>query len=209
MNSIRILLIEDSQTDALIVKSLLAGDESFQYTLAHATRLADGLALASAQTFDVVLTDLALPDSQGVETVEELRKHAVHLPIIVLTIQNDKIAALEAIRRGAQDFLPKGGFDHLFLMRTITYAIERQLLTQQLHKALAEVKTLSGLLPICAGCKQIRNDEGHWDDIETYVMQRSNASFSHGICPKCQHIYFPEVAMELSRRTPKSDPGSV
>jgi len=202
MNSIRILLLEDSPTDALLVESLLAGDETFRYTLTRAARLADGLALAARETFDVVLTDLALPDSRGVETVQELRRHVMHLPIIVLTSENDRRAALEAIRMGAQDFLPKGQFDHLALTRTISYAIERQLLAQQLQRALTEVKTLSGLLPICAGCKKIRDDENHWNEIETYVKQRSNASFSHGICPDCARKFDPESALELFPEDP-------
>jgi DNA-binding response OmpR family regulator len=56
---------------------------------------------------------------------------------------------------------------------------------RQLEQALAEIKTLSGILPICAYCKQIRNDQGYWQQVEDYISQHSKAMFSHGICPDC------------------------
>lgn len=61
-----------------------------------------------------------------------------------------------------------------------------------LVKALAEVKTLSGMLPICAGCKKIRDDQGYWDQIETYIVHHTDATFTHGLCPDCMKKYFPD-----------------
>jgi PAS domain S-box-containing protein len=67
---------------------------------------------------------------------------------------------------------------------------DRERLIRELQAAMAEVKTLSGLLPICAGCKKIRDDKGYWNQIESYIGARSRARFSHGICPDCsQHLY--------------------
>lgn len=193
MNFTRILLIEDSPSDALLVASLLADDKSFDHTLARAERLADGLAILAQETFDVVLSDLGLPDSQGLVTFMELHKHAPQLPIVVLTRDDDKELAVEAIKLGAQDYLPKSNFDSFSLVRTMNYAIERQRLTQQLRDALENVKTLSGMLPICAGCKNIRDDKGYWKRIETYIGERSNATFSHGLCSACS-IKFLEAS---------------
>jgi PAS domain S-box-containing protein len=68
---------------------------------------------------------------------------------------------------------------------------ERERLIAELKKALAEVKTLSGLLPICAHCKMIRDDRGYWNRIETFIRDRSSAEFTHGICPECADRYFP------------------
>ena len=62
----------------------------------------------------------------------------------------------------------------------------------RLETALAEVKTLSGLLPICASCKNIRDDKGYWNKIETYIQENSDAQFSHGICPECFKKHHPE-----------------
>lgn len=70
---------------------------------------------------------------------------------------------------------------------------ERDLLLAQLQEAAANIRTLSGLLPICAGCKKIRDDQGSWSQIETYIRSHSEAQFTHGLCPDCQKVYFPSV----------------
>jgi len=69
---------------------------------------------------------------------------------------------------------------------------ERERLISELQKALDEVNTLSGLLPICASCKKIRDDKGYWNQIESYISDRSEAEFSHGICPECAKELYPE-----------------
>lgn len=70
---------------------------------------------------------------------------------------------------------------------------ERDELLEQLRKALAEVKTLGGLLPICAHCKKIRDDKGYWNQIELYIRQHSNANFTHSVCPECARQHYPEL----------------
>ncbi len=73
---------------------------------------------------------------------------------------------------------------------------ERLRLIQELTDALAQVKTLSGLLPICASCKKIRNDNGYWEAVETYVSEHSDADFTHGICPECVQRLYPEYSLK-------------
>jgi PAS domain S-box-containing protein len=79
---------------------------------------------------------------------------------------------------------------------------ERLKLIQDLRAALTRVHTLSGLLPICASCKKIRNDHGYWEQVETYIKNRSNADFTHGICPDCITRLYPEYSPQL-RQTQK------
>lgn len=69
---------------------------------------------------------------------------------------------------------------------------ERLKLIEQLRSVLAQVKTLRGLLPICASCKKIRNDEGYWEQVETYIRRFSDAEFTHGICPECMKQLYPD-----------------
>ncbi len=69
---------------------------------------------------------------------------------------------------------------------------EREHLIQELQKALSEVKRLSGLIPICASCKKIRDDRGYWKQVEEYIKEHSDAEFSHGICPECAEKLYPE-----------------
>ena len=69
---------------------------------------------------------------------------------------------------------------------------EREKLILELYKALAEVKTLKGFIPICAGCKRIRDDDGYWQQLEQYIEQRSEAEFSHSVCPECIAKLYPD-----------------
>ena len=74
---------------------------------------------------------------------------------------------------------------------------ERDQLIIELQKALANVKSLNGLLPICASCKKIRDDHGYWSQVERYVQDHSQATFTHGMCPDCSKIYFPGLRKEV------------
>ena len=77
---------------------------------------------------------------------------------------------------------------------------EREKLIRELQSALAQVTTLSGLLPICAWCKKIRDDEGYWQDVEGYLRKHSHVDFSHGICPDCVAKYREEYTTGGRRR---------
>jgi hypothetical protein len=75
---------------------------------------------------------------------------------------------------------------------------ERERLIQELQTALDRVKMLSGLLPICANCKMIRDDQGYWNQVEAYVASHSEVTFTHGLCPECVHKLYPEYAHGLN-----------
>ncbi len=70
--------------------------------------------------------------------------------------------------------------------------MEKENLIAGLKEALDKIKTLKGIIPICASCKKIRNDEGYWNDVERYIKDHSEAEFSHGICPQCAHRLYHE-----------------
>jgi hypothetical protein len=69
--------------------------------------------------------------------------------------------------------------------------------TQRLQGALDDIKTLEGLLPMCANCKNIRDDDGYWQQVEVYIRQHSRAEFSHSICPKCANLLYPGLFNEV------------
>jgi PAS domain S-box-containing protein len=81
---------------------------------------------------------------------------------------------------------------------------ERQQLIQKLQNALANVKSLSGLLPICAGCKKIRDDKGYWSQVESYIQEHSEATFTHGLCPECLKKLYPELGEPQDRQSLKT-----
>ncbi len=70
---------------------------------------------------------------------------------------------------------------------------EREQLIAELQEAISKVKLLSGLLSICAGCKKIHNEDGHWEYLESYIRNRSAADFSHGLCPDCRERLYPDL----------------
>jgi hypothetical protein len=84
-----------------------------------------------------------------------------------------------------------------FLLAKLKFIMEEQARNiLKLQKALAEINTLSGLLPICSSCKKIRDDKGYWNQLETYISEHSEAMFSHGICPECAKRLYPEYYKE-------------
>lgn len=98
-------------------------------------------------------------------------------------------AQLEALRA-----LGKAVVAQLELRRHVQ---ERDRLLHDLHAATSNIKILTGLLPICAGCKKIRDDGGYWSQVEQYVADRSEADFTHGICPECAKRLYPDAYKEL------------
>ena len=82
---------------------------------------------------------------------------------------------------------------------------ERDALIDSLQKSLSKVRKLSGLLPICASCKKIRDDSGYWNQIEAYIRDHSEAEFSHGICPECSKRLYPEYHRTVLKKTERPD----
>ena len=85
---------------------------------------------------------------------------------------------------------------------------ERERLLGELQAALAQVKALRGLLPICANCKMIRDDKGRWNQIEIYIRDHSEATFTHGLCPECSRRLYPQLFAELKSEKAKREPGA-
>jgi PAS domain S-box-containing protein len=123
---IAVLLVEDDSTDRYLIEKMLAeeGDDSFD--LEHADSLSEGLACLRKTGFDVVLLDLGLPDSWGLETFIQVHARAPHVPIVVLSGLDDKSMAINAVQNGAQDYLVKGRINSAALHRCLNYAIERK-----------------------------------------------------------------------------------
>ncbi|HEU5124463.1 MAG TPA: fused response regulator/phosphatase [Verrucomicrobiae bacterium] len=134
------LLIEDNPADARLIQYMLidSGDGIFQ--LEHVDHLAKGLKRMESPGIDIVLSDLSLPDSHGLETFTRLHAQAPQIPIIVLTGLNDTTVAVNAVHEGAQDFLVKGQVDGPSLTRAIRYAIERKRMSEQLHRYADELR---------------------------------------------------------------------
>ncbi len=200
---IKVLLIEDDPDDAMLIQRYLSNAPKVRCEVTHVDLLKKGLEYLQDGGFDVVLLDLGLPDAPtGLDTFKKAHAHAPQVPIIVLTGHDDDEFAIEAVQKGAQDYLVKGQVTGVLLGRSIRYAIERQKLLMQQEQSAKEIKTLRGFLPICANCKKIRDDKGYWTQIETYISTRTEAEFSHGICPECAKKLYGEFFDKIGKKLP-------
>jgi diguanylate cyclase (GGDEF)-like protein len=139
-----VLLIEDNPGDARLIKEMLAQHSAGPFRLKSVDRLAAGLETLTADPPALVLLDLSLPDSQGLDTFAKVYAHAPKVPIIVLTGNDDQALALSAVKSGAQDYLVKGKIDPELLLRAMQYSIERKRYQEELERQ-ANYDGLTGL----------------------------------------------------------------
>ena len=137
---IQVLLIEDHLTDVLLLREVLAQVSSPPFAMTHVERLGKGLAQLSRRPFDVVLLDLGLPDSQGLETCLKVARQARGVPIMVLTGLSDEMLAVQALQAGAQDYLVKGHIEGHTLARAVRYAIERKRAQEEIRRLNEELE---------------------------------------------------------------------
>ncbi|MCP2520887.1 GGDEF domain-containing response regulator [Candidatus Aminicenantes bacterium AC-708-M15] len=139
-----ILLIEDNPGDVRLIQEMLKEVEGVKFNFRHADRLSKALEILIRNGIDVVLLDLSLPDSQGLETFNKLQERIPDIAVIVLTGLDDSTIGVKAVQQGAQDYLIKGKVDGQLLFRSICYAIERHHMMKRL-KELATTDELTGL----------------------------------------------------------------
>jgi len=124
--TVRVLIVEDNPADVALIKYSLAECKRETFTCVAADLLQTALDSLKEDNHDIVLLDLSLPDSLGIEACERIRAECPSIPIVVLTGLDDEDVALEALQRGAQDYLVKGQFVDCLLIRSLRHAIERQ-----------------------------------------------------------------------------------
>lgn len=139
---IEILLIEDNPGDARLIKEYLSDDKNLTFNLQMCERLVPGIEIVESENIDVVLLDLKLPDSEGLNTFQKVFAAAPHVPIIVLSGLDDENTAIKAVQMGAQDYLVKDKVEGELLVRAIKYAIERKRAEEE-HQTLLEQRIRS------------------------------------------------------------------
>jgi PAS domain S-box-containing protein len=127
--------VEDNPGDVVIIKEMFKEIYGIDFKVKHSERLDDGIKHLKDTAFDILLLDLNLPDSQGIETVKSMNQEAPDLPIIILTGFSDEELAINSVGEGAQDYLVKGQIDSPLLSRSIKYAIERKSIERKLRKS--------------------------------------------------------------------------
>ncbi|MDH5297427.1 MAG: response regulator [Desulfobulbaceae bacterium] len=214
-----ILVVEDESIIGMEIRSRLL---NLGYEVPDFVRTGqDAIAQAEALQPDLVLMDIFLKGSMdGVEAATEI-KSRLQIPVIYLTANTDEQTFQRAKVTQPFGYLLKP-FEERELHTSIEMAFykagvekelqgyrehleksleEREKLIAQLQEALAKVKTLSGLLPICAACKKIRDDQGDWSQIETYIRDHSEAEFTHLVCPDCARRLYPDIKLYPDEET--------
>ena len=197
----RILVADDESVSRRILQRML---EDWGYSVRVCT---DGAVawelLQHADAPPLVILDWVMPRMNGLEVCRKLRAVSKPYPtyVVLVTSKDQNADIVTGLDAGADDYIAKP-FNREELRARVQVGkrvveLQRRLAerVRELEAALADVKYLSGLLPICAYCKKIRNDQNYWQQVESYVSEHSEAQFSHGICPDC---YETVIKTELS-----------
>lgn len=190
-----ILLVDDHPANLKVLLSLF-NQHDFAVRIAESGDRA--LKILDNFSPDIILLDVMMPGMNGFETCIQIKDNQAisDIPVVFMTALcsvEDKIAGFEA---GGVDYITKPFRKEEVLVRINTHvALRRQ--KRELEEALAEVRKLSGFLPICSFCKKIRDDKGYWQQVERYISEHSEAVFSHGMCPECMEEHYGEFLQEI------------
>jgi len=198
MDKDTLLLVDDNPMN---IKTLATTLEKQDYELLIATSGERGIKIAEKTTPDLILLDINMPGLNGFEVCIKLKEIEAtkDIPVIFLTALAEVESKIQAFEVGGVDYITKPFQQEEVLARVETHLKINRLTKTLTHKndelqeALDKVKTLSGLIPICANCKKIRDDDGFWHQLEAYIHEHSDADFTHGICPECARALYPEI----------------
>ncbi len=207
----QILAVDDTLANLQILVEMLGGEG---YKVRVAQDGPSALESVRTQAPDLVLLDVRMPDMDGLEVCRRLKSDAAlqEIPVIFLSAANESEDILNGFKAGGADYVVKPFQSEELLARVRAHLeivkgrIATSRLVHELQEALEQVKTLSGLVPICGSCKKIRDDQGFWNQMEVYIEAHSEAKFSHGICPECMARLYPELADRV--RAKRDEPSS-
>jgi DNA-binding response OmpR family regulator len=194
----RILIAEDDTTARTILQAVLSKNGYDVVSVSDGLAALDALSQADAP--GVAIVDLIMPKLDGLEVVREIRAVKTARPpyIIILSTKSETTDVVAGLDAGADDYLAKP-FDASELRARVE--VGRRMIemratladkVQELALALEQVKTLRGIVPICANCKNVRDDQGYWNRVESYFREHTEAEFSHAVCPDCMEKLYPQ-----------------
>jgi len=204
----RILAVDDEPINLQLITGHLKSD----YEILTALSGYDAIDLLDKHEIDLILLDVMMPGMNGFEVCSVIKKdeRLADIPVIFITAMDSQDAQLQGLELGGIDYLAKPINFPLLKMRVRNHITlkerndlvkeQRDLLTQkneQLEAALAQIKRLEGIIPICSYCKKIRDDKNSWQQLEKYISEHSEALFSHGMCPDCVEVQMKEMLHSL------------
>lgn len=202
-SEIRILVVDDNPEIVRSTEHLL---KHAGYSTATASNGAEAMQVIQTFRPELALTDRDMPEMDGIELCRRIKSDPGLDNIFVIIVSaafTRTEEQSEGLEMGADSYIARPIANRELLARVDAYVrilrLYRELRDKntELEAALAKVKLLSGMLPICSGCKKIRDDKGYWNQVENYVQKHSEATFTHGLCPECSDKYFPGLYDEF------------
>jgi DNA-binding response OmpR family regulator len=202
----RILIAEDDFTSRTVLAGVLKKEGHEVMATINGAEAWQALQQPDAPLLAIL--DWMMPKMDGLEVVRRVRALQTDRPpyIIMLTTKGEKADIIAGLDAGANDYLSKP-FDAGELRARVKVGrrmIEMQealaAKVEELRQALDQIKTLRGIVPICASCKKIRDDQGYWNQVEVYVRKHTEAQFSHSICPECMTKLYPEYTRDAGNK---------
>ena len=197
----KILIADDDPVSRRLLHAALV---KWGYDVISTTNGADAWkAMECAEAPSLLVLDWLMPGMDGVEICRKVRNSVQYQSayVILLTSRGSKEDVVAGLEAGADDYVTKP-FDHAELRARVlvgSRVLELQSAladrVRELEEAMASVKTLQGLLPICCYCKKIRDDGNYWHRVESYIGEHANVRFSHGICPECSQKVKAELKL--------------
>ena len=196
-NRHKILAVDDDPGNIKIMTAALKSE----YDIISALNGHNAIDQLKEHTPDLILLDVMMPDLSGFDVCRIIKSDVAFadIPVIFLTAMDTYDAQLQGLELGGIDYIAKPVNLDLLKLRVrnhIALKVHRDLLKQkneELEAALARVKQLEGIIPICMYCKKIRDDQQSWHQLETYISKHSEVLFSHGMCPDCLSAHYPDL----------------
>ena len=187
----KLLIADDDRTTRILLKGMFV---RWGYEVVEAQD-GDGAwdAVCQPDPPRLAVLDWEMPGIDGIEICRRLslRTDAPLIYAMLLTRKTETQDLVHALDNGAHDFLSKP-VDQNELRSRIAVGCRLVAAEDGLREAMRQIQDLHGLLPICAHCKRIRDDEGYWEEVEGYIMRHAKVAFSHSICPRCRKVHYPD-----------------
>ncbi len=215
-----VLIVDDRPENLLSLEAML---EDSEINIFSASSGNEALSMLLKHDFALVFLDVQMPEMNGFEVAELMRARmqTKTIPIIFVTaINKDQEHIFKGYESGAVDYICKPILEPRVLqskMKIFCQLHKQKKLIEKhvkelnskntlLEKQLAEIKTLRSILPICSVCKKVRDDQGYWNQLESYLYHHSGIDFSHGYCPECGKKALAEIREKIRSQEQETPP---
>ncbi|MBC7472749.1 MAG: response regulator [Candidatus Sericytochromatia bacterium] len=202
MNELSVLIIEHNQKINKLISDYLIDNNKMKdhtFSVEYYDNLSDASEYLTKNKRDIVIVNLSLLNIDGIGNFYKIKYLAGNAGLIIFSHNQNEDLAIRMVKEGAQDYLLEEELEAKSVYKSIRYSlelkrnlVEKEALTMELKVSQERIKLLKGLIPVCLWCKQARDDDGYWQQVEIYVSTHSESMFSHAVCPNCSKVVYKE-----------------